>query len=390
MLQNQLQPWQLLSGLRVFSVSARPAAVSAVEPAGPGVSRRSLDPVGGGIVVVEDLNNGIHLALPASDIRSVTAFDLNTKVTKSEEVTTRTKRLTFDFGTEHANKPLAFNLLYFTEGIRWIPAYRLSGDLQAKGQLDLQGEIVNDAEDITEAALDLVVGVANFRFKNTVSPLSLERAMRNVVAQAAPNISNANFYQNQAVVLSNSDVAATADRPAGAPAYSAPEMGGDAEQDLFVYSLGEFTLAKGARAAIPIWSSDVGIQHVYTFDTEIKRHAGNQQPARTGESPLKISENKFWHQLELSNNSTVPWTTGPTLVMRGNVPVAQELLTYTSRGTSTPLPLTVATDMRAVPNEVETCETRRRFGITMLTTCRSPNAGPWLLRVTGVSRVAYA
>jgi len=42
--------------------------------------------------------------------------------------------------------------------------------------------------DIRVAALDLVVGVPNFRFKDVVSPLTLERVMRQALQETAPTL----------------------------------------------------------------------------------------------------------------------------------------------------------------------------------------------------------
>jgi hypothetical protein len=60
-----------------------------------------------------------------------------------------------------------------------------------------------------------------------------------------------------------------------------------------------------------------------------------------------------WHQLELKNGTKYPLTTGPVLAMRGQVPQAQELLTFTPRGGSTLVPLTIAPDVRSLHEEVE-------------------------------------
>ena len=55
-------------------------------------------------------------------------------------------------------------------GTSAIPTYRVSGELKDKADLALQGEVLNEIEDIDKAALDLVVGVPNFRFKDTAFP----------------------------------------------------------------------------------------------------------------------------------------------------------------------------------------------------------------------------
>src|SRR5690606_18884722 len=165
-------------------------APEATAPAGARVTRTALTPVGGAFVELELPSAGgapQQVVLPVADVRSVAGTGLRTTWTSRTKVTTRRKRLTFDFGAEAAGKDVVVSILYFSPGVRWIPTYRLTGDLDTDGTLALQAEILNELEDIDGAAVDLVVGVPNFRFGETISPLALERTMRNVLRQAAPD-----------------------------------------------------------------------------------------------------------------------------------------------------------------------------------------------------------
>ncbi len=100
----------------------------------------------------------------------------------------RAKRLSFSMGIEQAGKPVTLTLVYFTPGIRWIPTYRVSGKLEDTAAMALQAEILNHREDLQSVTLDLVVGVPHFRFRDVISPLSLEAKLRNTLAQAAPQL----------------------------------------------------------------------------------------------------------------------------------------------------------------------------------------------------------
>ena len=58
--------------------------------------------------------------------------------------------------------------MYFRPGVRWIPTYRI--ELAAKARRSpprssLQAELLNEAEDLKDVPLDIVVGVPNFRFR---------------------------------------------------------------------------------------------------------------------------------------------------------------------------------------------------------------------------------
>ncbi len=326
-----------------------------------GVLKRELTPRGGDFVVLDDTEAG-RMVLPVNGVHSISGKDFQTQMVREEEVFSRTKRLNFDYGKELAGKEVTLKLFYFTGGLRWIPTYRVSGELKDKADLALQGEVLNEIEDLDKAALDLVVGVPNFRFKETVSPLTLERVMRNTLIAATPGVGmrnnefsnslNANYSQ-QAGAWRGREVEGTSS------ASMAPELGGaGGEQDLFVYSVKEFSLKKGSRATVPLWQNTVPMRHIYTLDLKsIRSRAGtghvDAQPGNNP-SPLKIATNRIWHQLELANNSALPWTTGAALSMRQNLPLGQDLLTYTPAGGCALLPLTVAVDMLGNYDEEET------------------------------------
>ena len=127
-----------------------------------------------------------------------------------------------------------------------------------------------------------------------------------------------------------------------------PSWGRPREQDLFVYSAGRRSLAKGARATINLWELEVPLEHLYTLDLDVVRgsefEAYLRHPGRQQESPLQLAKNPVWHQLRLENGSLFPWTTGPALLLRGLIPLGQELLTYTPRGAQVLVPVTVAVD----------------------------------------------
>ena len=326
---------------------------------------RELAPRGGELIVLTQ-ETGHRTVIPVASIKSVFGDkNLITTVTRQEEVFSKTKRLSFDFGKESADKPVSLTLFYFTAGLRWIPTYRVSGDLKDSADLALQGELLNEVTDIDHAQVDLVVGVPNFRFKDTVSPLTLERAMRRVAADAINSnggtltLGNNNQQMLNANFDNNSIVLAGRGRENAAEGL-APELGGaSGEQDLFVYSLKDFSLKKGARATAPLWQQSAALRHLYTFDIQHRRSrvsGGIIDKGGSGDSssPLQITMNHVWHQLELSNTGKVPWTTGAALMLRESLPIGQDLLTYTPPSSKALLPVTIAVDLRGTFDEQET------------------------------------
>ncbi|MBA3709908.1 MAG: hypothetical protein H0W83_13930, partial [Planctomycetes bacterium] len=162
---------------------------SRAEPAVRGP--RELIPRGGQLVAM-DTEQG-RLVLPVAQVVTVAGAELVTTMERRTQQTVWSKRLGFDLGKEAANRKSTLRILYFAEGLRWIPTYRIGGSLEDKADIALQGEVINEAEDIADAAVDLVVGVPNFRFKTSVSPLSLESTLRHSLATAAPSLMNQQY-----------------------------------------------------------------------------------------------------------------------------------------------------------------------------------------------------
>ena len=313
---------------------------------------------GGAATIVVMATGGGDVALPIGDVRRVTADDLAVEESVAWTRTTTRKRLVISLGD--AGRRQRVHLMYFSPGLRWIPTYRLdlAGETAERGELSLQGEILNELEDLVAVPVTLVVGVPNFRFRAVVSPLALERELRNALLEAAPSLaaradhlSNAMFSQQLAQWDGQPPAAAGGED--GPPAVPA-ELTEGRSQDLFTFELGPLSLARGARAAVPVFTTATAVRHVFTWDVDLRRPDLEAAPAGAGlESPLVLSETRVWHQLELANRDQRPWTTGPVLVVADGLPLAQELLTYTSPGGSVRFPLTVAVDLRARFGEEE-------------------------------------
>jgi hypothetical protein len=303
------------------------------------------------------------MLLNTGNIKSLVIQDMKSTLPRTLTTIERTKRLTFRF--DEAEKERNLNLLYFRPGIRWIPTYRvsLSDDPKVKtAAISLQAEILNEAEPLEEVPLDIVVGVPNFRFRELPSPLVLESVLRNTLAQAAPalmgnfrnDISNSLYTQRSGEFRRQ---AAQANQAIEGGEIALPnELTASGAQDLFVYNLPKISLKTGERIAVNIFTADkIAYRDVYTWDLKIMREDSETAPSGAGvTSPLRLAKNEVWHQVELTNNTKLPWTTGAAMLMQGQQPLSQELLTYTSPKDGCRIPVTVSIETRGTFDEQET------------------------------------
>jgi hypothetical protein len=300
------------------------------------------------------------ILLPAAGVRSLKIPEMKTETSKSVTRKTRSKQLTFRFakgGGEHI-----ISMMYFRPGVRWIPTYRINlPEGEGKmAEVSLQAEILNEAEDLIDVPIDIVVGVPNFRFKKTPSPLALESVMRNTLAQAEPTLMGqmGNQFSNASYASRHSERSGGAANAGGdglGDLDLSGELSGAGAQDLFVYNLPNLRLRKGDRAAVAIFTAKVPYRDVYTWDLHLQREDIATAPSSTGiDSPMKLTKNSVWHQIELTNATKMPWTTGAAIIMQGQQPLAQELLTYTSPGDLCRVPVTVSVETRGSFSEQET------------------------------------
>jgi hypothetical protein len=347
--------------IRSLSSSVAPASVRRRPIRPEALESHTLTTITGANFVLRTDDGDVFLN--AGNIRSINIKDMKTTLAKSVKTTRRAKRLIFKF--PEGEKKQTLSVMYFRPGIRWIPTYRV--DLRKKeekniAQVSLQAEILNEAEDLHDVPVDIVVGVPNFRFKGTPSPLVLEATLRNVLAESEPAImgqamgnnsfSNAMYSQRSGEFRRT---AAQANAVAEGGIVNLPgELTAAGAQDLFVYKLPKINLDKGDRSAVSIFTTEAPYRDIYTWDVHVARNDVEAAPSGAGiSSPLTLSKNEVWHQVVITNNTNLPWTTGAAMITEGQQPLAQELLTYTPPKDECRVPVTISIDTRGAFNEKE-------------------------------------
>lgn len=278
--------------------------------------------------------------------------------------------LKLDWGGSKPQPQADVGLLYLQRGIRWIPEYKVAIDGKGQASVKLQATLINELADLTDVTMHLVVGVPTFEFKETVDPISLQQSVAQLSqyfrqdAQTAYGFANAIMSQ-QAMPMA--DYRRAAPEPAAHTMDLGPEIAGAGRnEDLFIYTVPHVTLRKGQRMALTIGEFVLKYRDIFALEIPYAPPPEVWQNNNTGheaELARLFGAPKVQHKIRLANNSELPLTTAPALILRDDRVLAQGLMTYTSPGSETDIDLTTAVDIRVKKSDNEVK--------------RTPNAATW-------------
>lgn len=290
-------------------------------------------------------NNGATAMLTGSQINSASRMEFIDAPNFTNSSIKRMPVMQAQFTTAKALQPI--NLMYLSNGLSWKPEYKIELTDENKARLSLQTVIINEAEDIEVAKLNLVAGVPNFKYATSIS------SFLNLLGQNAYRY-NANLAipQNFMNVATNEAYGYAADidiinDPAPAPRPAE----GTAIEDLFYYTIDNVMIKKGERAILDIFSAEVPIQHVY------EAILGANSASYTTAYSFEQRKLAVVHTIELKNTSSYVWTAASAMVVKninGKIsPISQDLLKYTSLKDDVNVKLTEAPDVSVKFSEKE-------------------------------------
>ena len=271
-----------------------------------------------------------------------------------ENIQTPTQALRLKMKSTSAREKISMG--YLEHGLGWTPSYLISLTDDTNAQITMQAVVTDDAEDLQNAQLFFVVGVPNFAYSNTLSPMSLQQSLVDFMKDAERDEDRKKSFGAFSNAISGQ--AAMFDKAEAAPinlVNGVDEMASSPEEDLFLYSRSDVTLAKGERATYNVFSGSVGYEHLYNWEVEDQPRvdAYGNVINQVQNMPDNTRADSIWHSIRLKNSTKFPWTSAPALVISGDKPVSQDTLTYTQKSATSTLRITVATDIRASHEERE-------------------------------------
>ena len=291
------------------------------------------------------------IALPVNSISNAVLPD-DTIFTEKFEQQRSALRFKVKGGGEQTNLTVG----YLEHGLGWTPSYLISVTDEKTAQITMQAAVIDDAEDLKDADCFFVVGVPNFAYSETPSPMSLQQNLLAFMKDAERRDAGANFRYSNAIA--GQAVALDELKSESAPTFeqAVAELSGAPEEDLFLYTRSGVTLARDERATYNVFSTSVNYEHIYEWEVQDQPRVdgfGNVIQSNGNPSPSDAAANSIWHSIRLKNNSKFPWTSAPALVISGTKPVSQDTLPYTPKAASSNLKITIATDIRSSHDERE-------------------------------------
>lgn len=297
---------------------------------------------GSASLVTLQTQQGSWTTVPAGQIRYLNFLEKPTLDVSLPKVTPR-HLIELSFNNKKTEQP--FDMMYLANGLNWAPEYLLELTGDNAGTLAMQSEVANDAEDISNTTLNLVVGVPNFAYANRASFLV------DFLQFMMPTAYSDQYQQT----LSNAQYAIRFDPETYEEVIEQVETQpeGTRNEDLFFYTLKNFSLPKGGRSIQPVFKEKVEVKHIYECNLP-GNSDGNQ--AYGQDFLFTPQSNKVIHTLSLENKTKQPWTTASVLVMNATgerQPLSQDMLTYTPIGGKTYVKLTEAVEVRVEQAERE-------------------------------------
>lgn len=238
---------------------------------------------------------------------------------------------------------------FLASGITWAPSYQIDLSDPETARLTAKAVVVNEVADLDGVHLDLVTGFPNVAFANVRSPMAMSQDLSEFLSSLASRGSRrgAGMLGQQAVMYNQANFA---------PVVAMPRMddstpaGARAAEDLFFYPLDDVRLARGETAVLPLFTTEMPYEHIYTWDVEDKL---DEDERYQRDDDAKRDTEEVWHACRLINTLTMPLTTAPAQFVTHGQLTGQDIAYYTAPGAETTIRINRALNVVAEDLELE-------------------------------------
>ena len=225
-------------------------------------------------------------------------------------------------------------------GIQWYPSYllRILNDKEAR--LEMKATIIAGEENFINTDVDIIIGSPEMFYGQQLDPICLGY-LHGTIFQ--PDTYDNNIVSQQVSSSLNTSAFSFNNSKSSSEATPEGDTEGEKLEDLYFYSLGKMDLLKHSHNIIPVMTSTIHYDDIYTADI-LPTDANS-----SNEEGIIVS-----HNFRIDNESTAPLTTGSVLIINQNeLPIAQSQLKYTPVKGASDILLSKAIDVKVKNEELE-------------------------------------
>lgn len=206
-----------------------------------------------------------------------------------------------------------------TEGLSWLPTYSLALGEDGNAELVCKATIINDLVDLKNVELELVTGFP--ALGKFLVPGALVDADRILASIGMLGLEQDEGGMGMMTNMVHRGVITGGLRSGSADSIASADMLNRAE-DLFYYTIPNFTCLRGETVMLPVFVLTVPYKHVYTC--AVPNQSRLQALSRAG-APIA----DVFHCVRLTNKGELPWSAGVVTCTSGGRLAARSGLRFT-------------------------------------------------------------
>lgn len=219
--------------------------------------------------------------------------------------TTDRTRLVMNLEKPAPGKTVTVNSL--SSGISWLPTYRVELGAEGHAQLQCKATIMNELMDLEKVDMELISGFPRLAMPGLPSPISMKQNMSALFAALGSEKPGTEYARS---LMDNYMSQARTPQPVFTMEKATAIDPGTVKQaeDLFFYSLPDFSCKYRETVTRNLFGGDVPYRHIYTWD--IPNQKGLSEWNQNRDRGAAVSPLDVWHCIQLTNGLNLPWSTG--------------------------------------------------------------------------------
>lgn len=216
-----------------------------------------------------------------------------------------------------------------SSGLSWLPSYRLDLGNDGKAYFQCKAMVMNELIDLNNVQLELVMGYPALGKYLLPSPVAQYHTLNQFLGILSGTSNISTGLTSQAILTNNNNYGYVAEQQTDSSSLTQAE-------DLFFYSIPNFSCATGQTVTREIFSGEVAYSHVYTWHVPTQTNIERWERSKQGSYMSNVeSPTDVWHCVRINNTLQTPWTTGVLDCYAEGRLVGRTEINFTAQGGTT-------------------------------------------------------